>query len=218
MENMDEKQVPDNTPIWAYTHITDTSDRIIVQKPVQGIITHRKKIRMFIPYKKDGSPDKHAPIPAHMLLYARKKQDAVFLYNQIILSKIKHCGQIAKKYKKDMVPETEPDRMHDDFTYQKLLRTAWEKHRLYWMITHGHTLTEMMSILQDIWNENDPSCLEKTETPVTDTFCHWENDNGFGSEIWPSEKEFETCEFQDQDYMLTILTDEEFALWRQLHR
>lgn len=71
--------------------------------------------------------------------------------------------------------------------------TDYEKFQLQWMIDHGHSLRELMDELQSL-QYNDPDDSDRISTPITELFGEWEADRGFGSEIWPSEAEYESCE------------------------
>lgn len=69
----------------------------------------------------------------------------------------------------------------------------YEKFQLQWMIDHGHSLRELMEELQNL-QYDDPEDSDQILTPVTELFKEWETDRGFGSEIWPCEAEYESCE------------------------
>lgn len=69
----------------------------------------------------------------------------------------------------------------------------YEKFQLQWMIDHGHSLRELMEELKSL-QYDDPEDSDRISTPVTELFEEWEMDRGFGSEIWPCEDEYESCE------------------------
>lgn len=69
----------------------------------------------------------------------------------------------------------------------------YEKFQLQWMIDHGHSLRELMEELQSL-QYDDPEDSDQISTPITELFERWEQDRGFGSEIWPCEAEYEGCE------------------------
>lgn len=73
----------------------------------------------------------------------------------------------------------------------------YEKFQLKWMIDHDHSLRELMEELQSLQYE-DPEDSDRISTPVTELFAEWEADRGFGSEIWPCEAEYESCEKIEQ--------------------
>lgn len=60
----------------------------------------------------------------------------------------------------------------------------YEMFQLQWMIDHGHSLHELMEELQSL-QYDDPEDSDQISTPVTELFERWEQDRGFGSEIWP---------------------------------
>lgn len=65
--------------------------------------------------------------------------------------------------------------------------SGYERFKLQWMISHGHSLSDLMRRLQTL-QYDDP------EVPVVKLFSEWEADVGFGGEIWPCEAEWEECE------------------------
>ena len=71
---------------------------------------------------------------------------------------------------------------------------VYENYKLFWMLTHGHTLSELVSELAKI-QYADPEDSDQISTPVKELFEQWEQDAGFGSEIWPCFNEF-----MDSDY------------------
>ncbi len=48
-----------------------------------------------------------------------------------------------------------------------------------------------------------------------DAFQNWQNDVGFGGEIWACFDEFVWAEYLDADYMERILTPAEFEQWKK---
>lgn len=82
---------------------------------------------------------------------------------------------------------------------------AYEKYKLRWMMDHGKTISELIhevSLTQEEAMEDLPL-----------TFDIWETDYGFGSEIWACFDEFMESEYQDKEYMKSILTDEEYVAY-----
>lgn len=73
----------------------------------------------------------------------------------------------------------------------------YEKFQLKWMIDHDHSLRELMEELQSLQYE-DPEDSDRISSPITELFQEWEADMGFGSEIWPCEAEYESCEKIEQ--------------------
>ena len=69
----------------------------------------------------------------------------------------------------------------------------YEKFQLKWMIDHDHSLRELMEELQNL-QYDDPEDSDRISTPITELFEEWEMDRGFGSEVWPCEAEYESCE------------------------
>ena len=65
--------------------------------------------------------------------------------------------------------------------------TNYEKFQLQWMIDHNYSLSDLMKELKN-YQYDDP------DDSITELFKNWEQDRGFGSEIWPCEAEYEECE------------------------
>ena len=72
----------------------------------------------------------------------------------------------------------------------------YEKFQLQWMLDHGHSLRELMEELQSL-QYDDPEDSDRISTPIQELFQEWEQDRGFGSEIWPCEAEWTECEGKD---------------------
>lgn len=83
---------------------------------------------------------------------------------------------------------------------------AYEKYKLNWMLSHGHTLTDLITELENMIEE-EPS------TSLQSLFEDWEYGFGFNSEIWASYEEFMDNEFWDDEYMCSLLTMNEFITY-----
>ena len=57
-------------------------------------------------------------------------------------------------------------------------------------------LQGMMEELQSL-QYDDPEDSDRISTPIQELFQEWEQDRGFGSEIWPCEAEWAECEGKD---------------------
>lgn len=87
-----------------------------------------------------------------------------------------------------------------------ITRIAYEKYRLHWMLSHGYTLVDLIQEMQICIDETD----EDKATDLNAIFKAWEFNHGFGSEIWACYEEFLENEYQDKEYMRTILDDVDF--------
>lgn len=87
-----------------------------------------------------------------------------------------------------------------------IVKIAYEKYKLDWMISHGHTLEELVHELSIMQKEED-------STTVLSLYEDWEYEFGFGSEIWACYDEFIECEFLDIDYIKNILTKHEYDIY-----
>ena len=73
---------------------------------------------------------------------------------------------------------------------------AHEMYKLWWMVEHGHTLTELMQELKEVqYFDPDDTC--QISTPVDELFLQWEEEYGFGGELWPCLGEFLENEYQE---------------------
>lgn len=84
-----------------------------------------------------------------------------------------------------------------------IVKIAYERYKLDWMIGHGHTLEELMCHLDMMQEEED-------STTVSSLYNDWEYGFGFGSEIWACLDEFMEYEFSDQEYMKLLLTEDQW--------
>lgn len=82
-------------------------------------------------------------------------------------------------------------------------KIAYEKYKLDWMIAHGYTFADIMNELNDMQEEEPDTC-------VSNLFSDWEYEFGFGSEIWVCYDEFLEYEFNDKDYMKSLLNEDEY--------
>ena len=83
---------------------------------------------------------------------------------------------------------------------------AYEKYKLDWMISHSYTLYDLAIVLEDM---RDEMPHEKISTILRE----WEDHEGFGCEIWACFDEFFEMEYQDSDYMRSILTPGEYSIY-----
>ncbi len=74
--------------------------------------------------------------------------------------------------------------------------TNYEKYQLLWMLDHGHSLDELVRELHEMQCE-DPEDSDRTSTPISELFSEWEQDRGFGGELWACEAEWEENEGRD---------------------
>lgn len=89
-----------------------------------------------------------------------------------------------------------------------IVKIAYEKYKLDWMIGHDHTLEELIGHLDMMQEEED-------STTVSSLYKDWEYGFGFGSEIWASHDEFMDYEFYDKDYMKALLKEDEWEAYIQ---
>lgn len=80
-----------------------------------------------------------------------------------------------------------------EFMERRNAMTEYEKYQLQWMLAHGHSLRELIDGLTE-FQYGDPEDSDRISTPVADLFAQWEQDCGFGSEIWACEAEWKDAE------------------------
>lgn len=71
--------------------------------------------------------------------------------------------------------------------------TNYQKYQLEWMIAHGYSLQDLMQALTE-HQYDDPEDSDRISTPINELFAEWEQDIGFGSEIWACENEWSEAE------------------------
>lgn len=77
-------------------------------------------------------------------------------------------------------------------------RSAYEEHRLRWMIAHGYTLTDLVCQLQLMIDED----LDGSDVPTSlqSLFEDWEFGYGFNGEIWPCFDEYMDCDYPNEQF------------------
>lgn len=71
--------------------------------------------------------------------------------------------------------------------------TEYQKYQLQWMIDHGHSIQNLIQELRN-YQYDDPEDSDRISTPIDELFSEWEQDIGFGSEIWACQEEWNECE------------------------
>lgn len=79
---------------------------------------------------------------------------------------------------------------------------AYEKYKLDWMMRNGYSLSDLIRKVGEYMEESDED--------IVCSFDMWEYDCGFGGEIWVCFDEFLENEYQDEEYMRSILDDVSF--------
>jgi hypothetical protein len=90
----------------------------------------------------------------------------------------------------------------------KFTRYAYEKYKLHWMLSHGHTLKELMEELDFV----QKYCAGRTVSEMFDILVC---DSGLNGEMWVCYEEFMECEFMDEEYMENILTLNEMLTYME---
>lgn len=89
---------------------------------------------------------------------------------------------------------------------------AYEKYQLDWMMSHNYSLQEVFQICQNATKEfKKNNMIPDDVSYLTDYF----EEQGFKGEIYASKNEFLNAEYNDVEYMLHLLTKEEFFEYMQ---
>lgn len=107
------------------------------------------------------------------------------------------CNRMSVK-----IPDSIVYRIQNDFINDIMASCGRDKEKaheffkLWWMLKHGYTLSDLVRELSEFQYE-DPEDSDRISTPVSDIFRDWEADTGFGGEIWPCLAEFLDCEYRE---------------------
>lgn len=88
--------------------------------------------------------------------------------------------------------------------FQNIRQTAYEKYQHDWMISHHIDEKVMDQTIQEYVAD-----IAEDEVP----FSEWLFERGFGGSIWACFNEFFGAEYQDKEYMKTLLTEEEYQMY-----
>ena len=69
---------------------------------------------------------------------------------------------------------------------------AYDKYILNWMLTHNHSLEELIAKLDERLEENIENEIDCNS--VRELFSQWEFDEGFDGELWATYGEWIDCE------------------------
>lgn len=87
-------------------------------------------------------------------------------------------------------------------------KKAYEKYKLWWMINHEFTLKNLVDQIQ--------SCVEEDGNKninLESAFINWEDEYGFGGEIWACYDEFLDHEYKNKDIMKEILDVKSYKIY-----
>ncbi len=99
---------------------------------------------------------------------------------------------------------------------KKLQEVAYIRYQYDWMAKHGHTIAELAESFGEYLREGfQYGDIDANDPDIGDAFQNWQNDVGFGGEIWACFDEFVWAEYLDAGYMERILTPDEFEQWKK---
>lgn len=84
-------------------------------------------------------------------------------------------------------------------TEEQMTKKLYGFYKLYWMMSHGYNLADLMQKLKDY------SCDADDNADIASTFKDWENNAGFDGMIWICYDEFCDVELFMPDYIKKIL-------------
>ena len=111
--------------------------------------------------------------------------------NKSVLDLIKQVKTELIKYKDNMVEE--------------VFQSAYNKYKLQWMLDHNHTLDELITKLK--------AQMKAGSVNVEEAFINFVNESGFSGELWACQCEFRDTEWEDEEYMRSLLNSDEYAIW-----
>lgn len=85
---------------------------------------------------------------------------------------------------------------------------AYDKYQLDWMKNHNYSLETLVAELGIYVGRF-------SDTPLTIEFETRQSDRGFDGTIWVCFSEFLDNEYQDEDYMKSLLNEEEFNRYKK---
>lgn len=88
--------------------------------------------------------------------------------------------------------------------FQDICQIAYKKYQHDWMISHHIDETVVNKTIQEYVAD-----IAEDEVP----FSEWLFERGFGGSLWACYDEFLSAEYQDKEYMKTLLTDDEYQLY-----
>lgn len=103
-------------------------------------------------------------------------------------------------------------------TKEDMRQEAYRLYQLEWMAAHGYSLQDLVLSVIAYHNEgadfDDISSLQ----PDEDTYNNWVSDSGFSGTLWACKDEFLDAEYQDADYMKSLLPEDLYDLYRKLEQ
>lgn len=97
-----------------------------------------------------------------------------------------------------------------NYSLEELQRDAYEAFKLWWMISHGYTVADLLGLYSNYWGD-----VESDEEGMFD-FWKWLDSTGFNGEIWPCLNEFLDNEFKDVNLMYQQLKPEQYTFYLRL--
>lgn len=115
--------------------------------------------------------------------------------NKEVLGLIESAKKELKQYKKDLI--------------ENLARKAYERYKIQWMLDKGITLPVFIDVL-------DKKIRDKCNgMGLKEAFEQLQDDIGFiGGDTWEGFECFKVSEFENEEYMRHLLTNEQYALWK----
>lgn len=95
------------------------------------------------------------------------------------------------------------------YNNKSISHIAYERYQLDWMISHGHSLEELLNVLDGFWSDDE---YPDNHCP-SDYFTDFESDAGFGGELYVCYDEFIGAEYQNKAYVKTLLSPEEYIVY-----
>lgn len=91
--------------------------------------------------------------------------------------------------------------------FSDIRQKAYKKYQHDWMISHGIGEDALNKVIQEYVADTKEDCPEMA-------FSEWLFEHGFDGSIWVCYDEFLGTEYQDKEYMVYLLTEDEYALYK----
>ena len=90
-------------------------------------------------------------------------------------------------------------------TKKELKEYCYKLYQLDWMRTHGYAIEDIIEELETI-NQECRNCVNTEEYSPKNLYKEFEEESGFGGNLWVCFDEFCNAEFKDPTYIMYLLT------------
>ena len=106
-------------------------------------------------------------------------------------------------------------KLEGTLSFKNIEDIAYNKYQLDWMKTHNHSIKELIQKIQEYrLDAIDDGAFDDDTTDLI-FLEQFEANDGFNGELYVCFDEFLNNEYQDADYMRTLLNEEEFKRYKK---